>query len=199
LIIGAAIPNFSDFLYYYQIEVSGFTQMDYGYINLVGYVSLFLSIFLYYLLFKKWEIKLMMVSALVINAAGAGITVMYTTEHTLGMSPLAFVFLTTTITDVLFNAYRTMPAMVLFAKLIPENVESFMFAMITGLMNLSNLFLSRELGILINHFIGVYYDSSDDNNLRENVWKLYCVQAACCGLPLFFLWLLPSRQDVKQV
>ncbi len=124
---------------------------------------------------------------------GAVTTVLYTKGITLGMSPLAFVFLTTTITDTLYNAYTTLPAMVLFAKLIPESVESCMFALLTGLMNFSNLFLSKELGILINKFVGV------DTNTLGQLWELYAIQACCCFIPMFFVWMLPTRKEVKLV
>lgn len=46
--------------------------------------------------------------------------------------------------------------MVLFAKMIPSNIESSMFAMLTGLMNLSNGFSSKMLGNFINGFVGVH-------------------------------------------
>ena len=59
--------------------------------------------------------------------------------------------------------------MVLFAKIIPESVESSMFALLTGLINLSNLFAAPELGVFINTFVGVTSD-----NLQE-LWVLYCV------------------------
>lgn len=49
--------------------------------------------------------------------------------------------------------------MVLFAKIIPESVESSMLAFLTGLTNLSNLFLSPEIGLFINHFVGVTTDN----------------------------------------
>ena len=87
--------------------------------------------------------------------------------------------------------------MVLFAKLIPENVESSMFAMLTGLLNFSNLFASKELGIFVNNFVGIYYTETD-NNLTA-VWKLYLIQAFCCCTPLFFVWLLPTKQQVRGV
>lgn len=135
---------------------------------------------------------------MIINMTGAATTVLFTTQHTFGLPPLAFVCLTSTVTDTLYNAYTTLPAMVLFAKLIPENVESSMFAMLTGLLNFSNLFASKELGIFINSFIGVQYTSSEDNNLYL-VWKLYCCQIACCVVPMCFVWLLPVRSQVKLV
>jgi len=97
----------------------------------------------------------MMIIACFINMIGAATTVLYTKKMTFGISPYAFVIMTTTVTDTLYNAYTTLPGMVLFAKLIPESVESSMFAFLTGLTNLSNLFLCKEVGIFINSFVGV--------------------------------------------
>ena len=136
--------------------------------------------FIYSGLLKETPIRTMMIIACVINMIGAGTTVLYTLKITFGMSPLVFVVLTTTVTDTLYNAYTTLPAMVLFAKLIPESVESSMFALLTGIMNLSNLFLSKELGIFINSFVGV-----TESNLQR-VWLLYAIQAGCCFVPMAF-------------
>lgn len=83
--------------------------------------------------------------------------------------------------------------MVLFAKLIPANIESSMFALLTGLMNFSNLFASKMLGNYINTFFGV-----TEENLGE-LWKLYIVQIFCCVIPVFFICLLPNRMAVEQV
>lgn len=78
--------------------------------------------------------------------------------------------------------------MVLFAKMIPSNIESSMFAMLTGLMNLSNGFSSKILGNVINHFVGVR-----EENLTD-LWILYVIQAACSLLPLVFIGLVPSKK-----
>ena len=134
-----------------------------------------------------------MIIACFINMIGAATTILYTRNITFGLSPLAFVIMTTTVTDTLYNAYTTLPGMVLFAKLIPESVESSMFALLTGLTNLSNLFLCKELGIFINSFVGVTTESLD------KLWILYCIQVGCCFIPMFFVWLLPNRQQVKAV
>ena len=83
--------------------------------------------------------------------------------------------------------------MVLFAKMIPSNIESSMFAMLTGLMNLSNGFSSKMLGNGINHFVGVH-----EKNL-EDLWILYVIQACCSLLPLAFVWLVPSKGTVESI
>ena len=83
--------------------------------------------------------------------------------------------------------------MVLFAKMIPSNIESSMFAMLTGLMNLSNGFSAKMLGNLINIFVGV-----EDNNLND-LWILYTIQAVCSLAPLLFIWLVPNKAEVEAV
>jgi len=83
--------------------------------------------------------------------------------------------------------------MVLFAKMIPSNIESSMFAMLTGLMNLSNGFTAKMLGNLINSFVGVH-----EENLQD-LWILYVAQAVCSLMPLFFIWLVPSNQQVENI
>ena len=32
----------------------------------------------------------------------------------------------------------------------------------------------------------------------DDLWKLYVVQAVSCLLPLIFLWILPSREEVNE-
>ena len=60
-----------------------------------------------------------------------------------------------------------MPSMVVFAKLIPPNIESTMFALLMGLLNFSNLVFSKYLGNFINTFFNV-----TEENL-EDLWMLY--------------------------
>jgi len=142
-------------------------------LSVLSNITLFVSTFIYSGLLKDWEIRKMMIAAMIINMTGAATTVLFTTKNTFGLPPLAFVCLTSTVTDTLYNAYTVLPATVLFAKLIPENVESSMFAMLTGLLNFSNLFMAKEVGILINKFVGVQYTSPEDNTL-DRLWILYC-------------------------
>lgn len=115
-----------------------------------------------------------MICAVLIKMIGCAMTVLFTRGYYMGLPPIVFVCLTSTVTDTLYNAWEALPALVLFAKLIPENVESSMFAMLTGLLNFGNLVASKELAILINKFVGVYFYSSTDNTLYL-VWQLYVI------------------------
>ena len=68
-----------------------------------------------------------------------------------------------------------------------------MFAMLTGLMNLSNGFTAKMLGNTINRFVGVH-----EKNLTD-LWILYIIQACCSLLPLAFIWLIPNKKQVESV
>mmetsp|Transcript_13829 Transcript_13829/g.9785 ORF Transcript_13829/g.9785 Transcript_13829/m.9785 type:complete len:84 (+) Transcript_13829:219-470(+) len=81
-----------------------------------------------------------------------------------------------------------LPAMVLFAKLIPENVETSMFALLTGLLNFSNFFAAKQLGSLINK---LFFHVTDQN--LEDLYKLIIVQTFAVLIPLTFVCLIPSR------
>ena len=112
---------------------------------------------------------------------------------TYGIDTTTFVFLSNTVTDSLSNAIRLLSGNVIFAKLIPANIESSMFAMLTGLMNFSNLFAAKMLGNYINSFFNVTQENLGD------LWKLYVVQIFCCIIPAAFICLLPSKMQVEQV
>ena len=62
---------------------------------------------------------------------------------------------------------------VLYAKIIPEKIESSLFAFLTGLSNLNKKFISTNLGNLINLMVGVTY--SDTENTLDKTWELYTI------------------------
>ena len=127
------------------------------------------------------------------NLLGAVGSLLFLRNIMLGMDPYWFIILSSTVADVLYNAFVMLPGMVLFAKLIPANIESSMFAMLTGLMNFSNLFAAKMLGNYINTFFGV-----TEENL-EDLWQLYAIQILCCLIPALFICLLPNRDEVEAV
>ena len=155
LLLGALVPSFSDYLYYYLIDVAGFSKFQYSLIQVVSNACLFLGTILYNWCLKDQSTRFMMVIACIQNFFGAGGTLLFLQGLILGINPYVFIMMTTGVTDTLYIAFVTLPSMVLFAKLIPPKIESSMFAMLTGLANLSNLFLAKSLGNFINSFVGV--------------------------------------------
>jgi hypothetical protein len=193
-ILGAIVPSFGGYIYYYQIDVVGFTFTQYSLLSLIGYATLISGSIFFNLFMKNKEFTMMMIVACFINCLGSITTVLFTRGIYLGMSPYVFVILTSTVTDTLYQCFVQLPLMVLFAKLIPEKIEASLFAFLTGLSNLNNLFIASNLGNLINLWVG-----ANEDNLATTVWKLYAIQAGMSLLPLFFIWLIPKRQQVEKV
>ena len=193
ILLGAVIPSFADYMYYYELDVAGFTEFQYATLGIVASLCLFVGTIAYDLFLKDKGIRFMMVVACLVNMVGAAFTLLFLRGIMFGMDPYWFMMASSSVTDVLYIAFVNMPGMVLFAKLIPANIESSMFALLTGLMNLSNLFLAKMLGNYINTYIGV----TEDN--LEDLWKLYAIQILCCMIPAFFICLLPSKMQVEQV
>ena len=158
-----------------------------------GFFTLITGSLLYTAVFKQSSFRKVVLAGLLINFFGSFLTLLFVNQIYLGLSPMMFCILTSTVTDTLSQAFLNLPCQVLFAKLIPENIESSMFALLTGLMNFSNGFLSPQLGNFYNHFIGVTQDNLTD------LWKL-CVIETCTELiPLFFITLIPTRAEVASV
>ena len=143
---------------------------------------------LYNIYLKERETKIMMFVACFTNLFGSIGCILFVRQMFFGLDPLVFMLLTSTVTDLLQDAFQRLPGMVLFAKMIPTNIESSMFAMLTGLMNLSNGFTAKMLGNAINSFVGVH-----EKNLTD-LWILYIIQACCSLLPLAFIWLIPNKK-----
>jgi Na+/melibiose symporter-like transporter len=184
---GCIIPNFSDYLYYYQMNVSNFSKLDYSLITLLGFIALLVSSFLYNSFFKSYEERCMLAVAMCINCVGSVMTLLFVLDKTFGLSPFLFVCLTSTVTDTIFLALSNLPSMVLFAKLIPSQIESSMFAMLMGLMNLSTTVLAKLLGNMYNSAIGVSNENLDD------IWKLFVISTTLSVVPIGLVWLLPTK------
>ena len=188
LLLGCLVPSFGEFFYYYQLEVVGFSKFTYAAIGSLGFFYLVIAMQFYNWYLKDRETIIMMVIACFTNLIGSIGCILFVRKMYFGMDPLVFMIMTSTVTDLLQDAFQRLPGMVLFAKMIPSNIESSMFAMLTGLMNLSNGFTSKMVGNGINYFVGVKEKS------LEQLWILYVIQAACSLLPLLFIWLVPSKK-----
>jgi len=186
-IFSSIVPSYSNYFYYYLTDVLGFTNLQYSILSVVGSVCLFITIFFYNIFFKETESSVMLVACCFINAFGSVNSLLLIRGFTYGMSPTTFVFLSNTVTDTLSSAIRLLSGNVLFAKLIPVNIEASMFAILTGITNFCNFFLAKQLGNFFNIFVGVTNDNLD------RLWILFAISAWCSLVPIFFIWLVPSR------
>jgi hypothetical protein len=101
-ILGAVVPNFSSYLYYYQIEVTGFSQFEYSMLQMIGYATLISGSVLFNLYLKDKEFTIMMFVACIVNCVGSITTMLFCLKIYLGLPPFVFVILTSTVTDTLY-------------------------------------------------------------------------------------------------
>jgi len=193
IILGAVVPSFSEYFYYYMSDVTGITKFQYAMLRLIGYVCMFSGAAFHAGCMKTSEIRYTMVLACFINLVGAVTCLMFVKNIMLGMSPFIFLIFSDAVTEVLYVCFVTLPSQVIFAKMIPSTIEASMFAISTGLTNFANLYACKQLGNIINIFVGVGKENMED------LWKLYIYQAGMCMIPLLFLWLLPTRKQVENV
>lgn len=160
---------------------------------LIANVTMIPGAILYNMYLKESEFSFLMVIACITNCVGALLTMLFCLGYDLGV-PYIYTMFTSTVTDVLYMMFINMAPSVLFAKLIPEKIESSMYAFSTGLMNLTGLNLAPDLGIVINaSFVHVSFAD------LSHTWILFAIQAGCSLLPLLFLWILPKRSEIKKV
>lgn len=105
LLLGAVIPSFSDFFYYYQMDVTGFTKWDYAMFGVLGNVCLFGGTLAYNWWLKNKEIRCMMVFACLTNLIGAVGSLMFLRNVLFGLDPYWFMIVSSAVTDVLYNAF----------------------------------------------------------------------------------------------
>lgn len=100
--------------------------------------------------------------------------------------------MTTGVTDVFILAFTMLPTMVLFAKITPDHIEATIFAVLTGMFNFCNGWISPNMGILINQsFVGV-----SSGNL-QNYYVLVMITLGMSLTPLIFVRLIPLKRDLK--
>lgn len=82
--------------------MKNFTQMMYSTLQMVGYVTLITGSIMFNVFMKEKEFSFMMIIACFVNFIGSATTVMFTTDHMLGIPPFLFVLFTGTVTDTLY-------------------------------------------------------------------------------------------------
>lgn len=138
-------PSFKDFLdYYYNFDPT----LD-AYIEIIVFVSVLLATIAYSEFLEDSGMKLLIriaLSALMINNI---LNILLTMNITFGMSKFVFVTIQTVFFDSIFQAFLYLPAFVALAKLIPEHVETSVFALLKSINALSVLVYGRLLGTAI--------------------------------------------------
>lgn len=191
MISGFLIPTFDEYMYVYLLVQLKFEKSIVAWLRLASWLGVILGVIIYVTLLKEKPFALAVGISLVVFCITTIGEVLFTKEIYLGLDPKWFFAIHSLFDAVVFKALVSMPLLSLFAKVVPESIESSIFALLMGLLNLSFGVFGKIIGNLINRM----FFKVDKANLTD-LWKLYVVQAVCCLLPLAFIWILPSREEV---
>lgn len=114
----------------------------------------------------------------------------------IGMSDVFFYGIQNFFIGALFMAFYDLPMMVLFAKVIPKNIEGTVFALLTGTINFSGGVLSPLIGSMFNDaFLGVTTENMKTSNMITVNW----IETFTSLIPILFLGLIPLRSRVNKL
>ena len=98
-----------------------------------------------------------------------------------------FVIFFDVVDEIISACFIFLPMSVIFTKITPKHIEATSFALLAGVSNFRAT-LRGWIGSAVNDaFVGV---TTDD---LSNYWQLILIGFVCAFIPLFFLWLIPTK------
>ena len=131
-----------------------------------------------------------MVLCILTQIFGKSITLLVLRDISIGFTPFQMLILGDSALGELYNVFIFIPTAIVYGKMIPENIEATVYALLAGLNVVANYFVNRMLGNFINLFVGVDKDSLED------FWKLQLICVIMAFLPFLFICVVPSDEDI---
>lgn len=190
---GAVSPSYSQVSFYFATDVLKFSPEFLGTVGAFGYVFLLVGTLIYSSFFKEISFRRIFLIAQLSLAVVSMLDVMLVTRANLdiGIPDKAFVLGDAVIADVI-SRLKTMPVLVLCAKLCPKGVEGTLFALLMSISNFSYS-VSEFWGAAICHWLAIQKDSYD------NYWLAIVIRSVLKVTPIFFLFLIPATDPQEIV
>ncbi|TYZ61687.1 hypothetical protein PybrP1_005699 [[Pythium] brassicae (nom. inval.)] len=190
---GSVSPGYSQIFFYFSTDVLQFSPEFLGTVSAFGFVFLLLGTLVYNAFFKDVSFRRIFLLAQLSLALVSLLDVVLVTRTNLklGIPDKAFVLGDAVIADVI-SRLKTMPVLVLCAKLCPKGVEGTLFALLMSISNFSYS-VSEFWGAIICHALGIAKGSFD------NLWLAIVIRSALKVTPIFFLFLIPATDPQEIV
>ncbi|EEY53200.1 folate-Biopterin Transporter (FBT) family [Phytophthora infestans T30-4] len=158
---GAISPGYSQVFFYFSTDVLQFTPEFLGTVSAFGFIFLMVGTMLYNACFKDMSFRRIFFIAQLSLAVVSLLDVVLVTRNNLdvGIPDKAFVLGDAVIADVI-SRLKTMPVMVLCAKLCPKGIEGTLFALLMSISNFSRS-VSEFWGALVCTWLGIAKDEYD--------------------------------------
>ncbi|KAI9998649.1 hypothetical protein PInf_003231 [Phytophthora infestans] len=184
---GAISPGYSQVFFYFSTDVLQFTPEFLGTVSAFGFIFLMVGTMLYNACFKDMSFRRIFFIAQLSLAAVSLLDVVLVTRTNLdvGIPDKAFVLGDAVIADVI-SRLKTMPVMVLCAKLCPKGIEGTLFALLMSISNFSRS-VSEFWGALVCTWLGIAKDEYD------MLWLAIILRSVLKVVPIFFLFSSQRR------
>ncbi len=154
------------------------------------------GVLIYSTCLKGFETRTLLAITLCIQAIGSffniGLTLKWYTS--MGLSPYAFCFMTSsTIFPLTMGLFIIAPS-VLIAKISPTHVEATVFSFSISVINGCIFMLARFMGVLIN---SLFFDIGTEN--LTDLYKLYIWELCGALFCLLYIKLIPTSEEVAEV
>ncbi|RMX66691.1 hypothetical protein DD238_004469 [Peronospora effusa] len=190
---GAISPGYSQIMFYFSTDVLKFTPEFLGTVSAFGFIFLMVGTMLYNACFKDMSFRRVFLVAQISIAVISLLDIVLVTRFnlTVGIPDKAFVLGDAVIADVV-SRLKTMPVMVLCAKLCPKGIEGTLFALLMSIANFSGC-VSEFWGALVCTWLGIAKDEYD------MLWLAIVLRSVLKVIPIFFLYLIPATDPQKIV
>lgn len=190
---GAISPGYSQVFFYFSTDVLHFTPEFLGTVSAFGFMFLMAGTMVYNACFKNMPFRRIFFIAQLSLAIVSLLDIVLVTRANLnvGIPDKAFVLGDAVIADVI-SRLKTMPVMVLCAKLCPKGIEGTLFALLMSISNFSRS-ASEVWGALVCRWLGIAKDEYD------MLWLAIIVRSALKVVPIFFLFLIPAADPQEIV
>jgi folate/biopterin transporter len=188
----AVSPAYTQILFYFSTDVLHFTPEFLGTISAIGFVFLLGGTILYNTFLTNVSFRrIFLVAQLCLALVSLADVVLVTRANLeIGIPDKAFVLGDHVVADVI-GRLKTMPIMVLCAKLCPRGIEGTLFALLMSISNVSYS-VSEFWGAFVCDWMGIAKDEYD------MLWLAIVLRSALKVVPIFFLFLIPST-DPKEI
>ncbi|KAG6591102.1 Folate-Biopterin transporter (FBT) family [Phytophthora cinnamomi] len=190
---GSISPGYSQVFFYFTTEVLHFTPEFLGTISAFGYIFLMAGTMLYNTCFKDMSFRRIFFIAQLSLAVVSLLDAVLVTRLNLsiGIPDKAFVLGDAVLSDII-SRLKTMPVLVLCAKLCPKGIEGTLFALLMSISNFSYS-VSESWGAIVCGWLGI---AKDEYNM---LWLAIVLCSILKLAPIAFLFLIPAKDPQEYV
>ena len=178
-----------------MLNVIKLSKFTYSMLTVLGFVGLLIGTQLFNKYLKEMEYRKLFIIEAVISIVMAPLTFMFVLRLNLdwGIPDLALIIFTDTVSDIIGQCFVFLPMSVIMSKICPKHIEATSFALLAGVSNFRATIRSWTGSIINDRFVGV---TEDD---LSQYWVLCVISFVCSFLPLLFLWLVPTKQQINDL